>query len=177
MPRTTFSMSSSAEIMITGMRRSSPSACICASTSNPSTPGMRTSSRTTSNESTWRSSNARLPSSAVVGRCPSCSRLRASSKRLTESSSTTSTFACLTATSASPRQGSEGTLDACVLVLDPPDQFARTGERPRLGTELELFAQRRKRGCTEGPSHSTSACERRGGAPRGCGDRASFGGP
>src|ERR671922_575430 len=152
MPRTTLSMSSSAEIMITGICRSSPSACISVSTSNPSISGMTTSRRTTSKDSARSISNARRPSSAVANRCPSCSRLRESSRRLTESSSTTSTYACASATSGPARQGSEGAFDAGVLFLDPCDEVARTCKRPGLSTELELFAQRRKRGCAERPS-------------------------
>src|SRR5215204_2147361 len=144
-------MSSSAEIMMTGTWRSSLSACMCASTSKPSISGMTTSSRTTSKDSARRISNARRPSSAVANRCPSRSRLRESSKRLTESSSTTSTYAPAGATSGPASQGSECAFDAGVLFLDPCDEVARTYEGPRVSTELELFAQRGKCGCAERP--------------------------
>src|SRR5919108_2182266 len=113
---------------------------------------MTTSSRTTSKDSACSISNARPPSSAVANRCPSCSRLREIRRRLTESSSTTSTYACASPTSRPAGQGSERAFDAGVLLLDQCDEVARTCKRPRLSTELELFAQRRKRGCTERPA-------------------------
>src|ERR687897_2384603 len=113
---------------------------------------MRTSSKTTSKDSARRSSNARRPSSAVANRCPSRSRLRESTKRLTESSSTTSTYACVTVTSGPVSDGSERAFNAGVLALDLCEEIAGARQRSCLRTELELFAEGSERRRTEGPA-------------------------
>lgn len=66
MHRMTPSISSSAEIMITGTCFISPFAFICLSTANPSSSGMMTSSRTKSGRSRAISSNACLPLIATL---------------------------------------------------------------------------------------------------------------
>src|SRR6266516_317858 len=89
MQRTTLSISSTAEIMITGTCCSTGSRFNRSSTETPSSSGMTMSSKTTSNGFSRRISSASWPFAAEPTRWPSCSRLRIRSIRLSGSSSTT----------------------------------------------------------------------------------------
>ena len=87
--RTIASVSSTPEIMITGMWRRVASAFSRSSTSIPSIPGISMSSSTTSGGSVSRPWNAAKPFSAAEVRWPACSRFLINRLRFNSSSSTT----------------------------------------------------------------------------------------
>ena len=89
MQRTTLAVSSSAEIISTGMWRRSGSCLSHSSTAGPSRSGIMTSSRTRSTGSRWRSASASRPPAAVSTRWPSRVSRRTSSSRFSSLSSTT----------------------------------------------------------------------------------------
>ena len=86
--RTTLSLSSTPEIMITGMWRVFVSDLIRSRTSIPSSPGITTSSSTTSGGSASSAVSAAKPLSTSVVRWPSLSRLFVRTRRFNGSSST-----------------------------------------------------------------------------------------
>src|SRR5918996_2356188 len=153
MQRTTLSVSSTPEIMITGTSCNAGSPFTCSSTETPSSSGMTMSSRTTSHGSSWSNSSASAPFSAQRTRCPSRSRLRVRSMRLTRSSSTTRTRPpARSGPTAPPRRARRRQRRARPLpLLVGAIQQCRRGIEPALaGERFKLPAELRERLCPEG---------------------------
>src|SRR5918992_539639 len=150
MHRTALSMSSTEVTMTTGMWRSFGSAFSCSRTWYPSSPGISTSKRMTSNPSARTRSSASSPSFDVVTRWPRCSRLLESIERVTGSSSTTRIDACSAVMSQLLANLLQGLGRSPELVLDPVHQRRPPLERPGLGSRFEIPGQVGEIGRAEG---------------------------
>src|ERR671937_174022 len=106
---------------------------------------MTMSRRTTAKASARSSSRARRPFSAVAYRCPSRSRPRTSSDRLTGSSSTTRTYAPSSATVPLCAHRGECSLDTGEVVLDRCEELCTLIDRASLRGGLERLAEVRER--------------------------------
>src|SRR5829696_8419725 len=153
MQRTTLWVSSTPEIMITGTSCNAGSPLTCSSTETPSSSGMTMSSRTTSHGSRWSSSRASAPFSAQRTRCPSRSRLRVRSVRLTRSSSTTRTRPPARSVPIDPSRRArrrQRQARPLPLLVGSIQQCRRRIEPALAGERFKLPAKLRERPCPEG---------------------------